>query len=315
MKKLLIASGIILFSLSSCLVSQKKFDEQKSLADKHLAERNSCREDLEKANATIASLAEQIRNLEADTLKLNEEIRNLKAQKANVEKEYNDLKARYDNLLTKATDEKSRLNEALKERERDLNAKAKELENLSEELSQKQKRVDDLESLIAKKDEAVNNLKKKIADALTGFSSDELTVTQKDGKVYVSMSDKLLFKTGSYTVDTRGKQALTKIAEELNKNLEIGIMVEGHTDNKPYRSADGNIKNNWDLSVMRASSVANILVEENKVDAKRVTAAGHGEFFPVESNDTPEGRSKNRRIEIVLSPDLQEIFKILDGVK
>lgn len=306
---------VMLFSLSSCLVSKKKFDEQQALAAKHLAERNSCNEDLEKAKATIASLSDQVQNLEADTAKLQAEIRRLKQQKSDAEKVYNDLKKRYDDLLTKATDEKSRMSEALKEKERELNIRAKELDDLSKTMTQKQQRIDDLESLIAKKDAAVSNLKKKIADALTGFSNDELTVTQKDGKVYVSMSDKLLFKTGSYTVDVRGKQALTKLAEELNKNLGIGITVEGHTDNKAYKSPDGNIKNNWDLSVMRASTVAFILVSEGKVDAKRVTAAGHGEFFPIESNETAEGRSKNRRIEIVLTPDLQEIFKILDGAK
>ena len=310
----LIAVALTLL-LSSCLVSKKKFDEQQALAEKHLAERNSCKEDLDKANATIAALSDQVKNLEADTARLNAEIRKLAQQKGNAEKTYNDLKKRYDDLLTKATDEKSRLSEILKEKENELNAKARELDILSKELLQKQQRVNDLESLIAKKDEAVNNLKKKITDALTGFNSDELTVTQKDGKVYVSMSDKLLFKIGSYTVDIRGKQALAKLAEELNKNTEIGITVEGHTDNKAYKSPDGNIKNNWDLSVMRASSVTDILVTENKIDAKRITAAGHGEFFPVVSNDTPEGRSKNRRIEIVLSPDLREIFKILDGVK
>lgn len=315
MKQLVFILLSLVLMLSSCLVSKKKFDEQKALAEKHLAERNSCREDLEKANTTIASLSNQIKNLETDTAKLAEEIRRLKQQKNDAEKMYADIKKRYDDLLTKATDEKSRLSESLKEKERELNAKAKELEDLSSALAQKQQRIADLESLIAKKDEAVNSLKKKIADALIGFNNDELTVTQKDGKVYVSLSDKLLFKTGSYNVDVRGKQALSKLAEVLNKNTEVGIMVEGHTDNKPYKSPDGNIKNNWDLSVMRASSVTDILVNENKVDPKRVTAAGRGEYFPVEANDTPENRSKNRRIEIVLSPDLREIFKILDGVK
>ncbi len=301
--------------MSSCLVSKKKFDEQSALAAKFLAERNDCQEKLEKANKDLAALNELLNKLNADTASLGAEMRKLAQQKADVEKTYSDLRKRYDDLLTRATDEKSRLSEALKEKERELNIKAKELDALAASLAAKQQRIDELENLIAKKEEAVSSLKKRIADALLGFNSDELTVTQKDGKVYVSMSDKLLFKTGSYTVDTRGKQALNKLAEVLNKQTDIGIMVEGHTDNRPYRSPDGNIKNNWDLSVMRASSVTDILVNENKVDPKRVTAAGHGEFFPVESNETPEGRSKNRRIEIVLSPDLREIFKILEGAK
>ncbi len=303
------------FMLSSCLVSKKKLDEQTAQASKFLAERNDCQDRLDKANKEIASLNDLLAKLNADTTALGLDKRKLQQQKADAEKQYNDLRKRYDDLLTKATDEKSRLSDALKEKERELNIKAKELDELANALAAKQKRIDELEGLIAKKDEAVSSLKKKISDALLGFNSDELTVTQKDGKVYVSMSDKLLFKSGSYNVDVRGKQALGKLAEVLNKQTDIGIMVEGHTDNKPYKSPDGNIKNNWDLSVMRASSVTDILITEGKVDAKRVTAAGHGEVFPVETNDTPEGRSKNRRIEIVLSPDLREIFKILDGVK
>ena len=312
-KQILVIVGCL--TLSSCLVSKKKFDEQSALASKFLAERNDCQERLQKTANLLDSLGNVYNQLLKDTTQSGEEIRNLKRQKIDAEKQYADLRKRYDDLLSKATDEKSKLSDALREKEKELNAKAKELDDLARALSTKQQRIDELESLIAKKDEAVNSLKKRIADALIGFNSDELTVTQKDGKVYVSLSDKLLFKSGSYNVDVRGKQALSKLAEVLNKQTDIGIMVEGHTDNKPYRSPDGNIKNNWDLSVMRASSVTEILVNENKVDAKRVTAAGHGEFFPVETNDTPEGRSKNRRIEVVLSPDLREIFKILDGVK
>lgn len=312
-KQILVIVGCL--TLSSCLVSKKKLDEQAGLASKFLAERNDCQERLQKTANLLDSLGNVYNQLLKDTTQSGEEIRNLKRQKNDVEKQYADLRKRYDDLLSKATDEKSKLSDALREKEKELNAKAKELDDLARALSAKQQRIDELESLIAKKDEAVNSLKKRIADALIGFNSDELTVTQKDGKVYVSLSDKLLFKSGSYNVDVRGKQALSKLAEVLNKQTDIGIMVEGHTDNKPYRSPDGNIKNNWDLSVMRASSVTEILVGENKVDPKRVTAAGHGEFFPVETNDTPEGRSKNRRIEVVLSPDLREIFKILDGVK
>ncbi|MCS6818395.1 MAG: hypothetical protein NZ522_00485, partial [Chitinophagales bacterium] len=216
---------VILFSLSSCLVSKKKFDEQKALADKLLAERNSCREDLEKANALIATLSERIAALEKERDQLQDDLKKMTRQKEDAEKLYSDLKKRYDELLSRATDEKSRFSELLKEKERELNAKAKELDELAKAMAQKQQRIDELERLISKKDEALNSLKKRIADALTGFTSDELTVTQKDGKIYVSMSDKLLFKTGSYNVDTRGKQALAKLAEVLNKNPEIGIMV------------------------------------------------------------------------------------------
>jgi chemotaxis protein MotB len=137
-------------------------------------------------------------------------------------------------------------------------------------------------------------------------------VTQKDGKVYVSLSDKLLFKSGSFAVDEKGKTAIVKVAEVMNKLTDVTLVVEGHTDNKQYTAAKGEVKNNWDLSAMRAAAVTAIVVNEGKLDAKRVVAEGHSEYYPVESNETTEGRSKNRRIELVLSPDLKEIFKILD---
>jgi chemotaxis protein MotB len=187
-----------------------------------------------------------------------------------------------------------------------LNEKEKALE-------EREKRIRDLEDLIKKKEEAVSALRKKIADALKGFNSSELTVSEKDGKVYVSLSDKLLFKTGSFQVDDKGKSAIVQLSEVLNKQLEIGIVVEGHTDNKAYINPKGDIKNNWDLSVMRATSVTDILINDGGVDPKRITPSGHAEFFPIETNDTSEGRAKNRRIEIVLSPDLKEIFRILEG--
>jgi chemotaxis protein MotB len=309
----MVAGCMLLFS--SCLVSKKKFDEQVALADKYATEKNDCNDKLNAANALNQLLNDSIGGLNNTIAGLQNELAFAKKQKADGDKVYDNLKKRFDDLLSSSSKEKNNLSQALNDKETELNKKASELDNIASELAAKQKRIDELEALISKKDQAVAALKKKISDALTGFNSSELTVTQKDGKVYVSLSDKLLFKSGSYTVDVRGKQALSKLAEVLNKQTEIGIMVEGHTDNKPYGNTSGTIKNNWDLSVMRASTVATILVEENKVDPKRVVPAGHGEFLPVDNNDSTEGRSKNRRIEIVLSPDLGEIFKILDSVK
>ena len=153
-----------------------------------------------------------------------------------------------------------------------------------------------MESILNKQDSATTYLKNKLLDALTGFNSNDLTVVQRNGKIYVSMSDKLLFKSGSFTLGEKGIDALGKVAAVLKKQTSFDIVVEGHTDNVPYVNPAGLIKDNWDLSVMRATTVVKVLVIDNKLDPKRVIAAGHGEFNPVAKNDSDEGKGKNKRV-------------------
>jgi len=142
------------------------------------------------------------------------------------------------------------------------------------------------------------------------FNSDEITVEMKNGKVYVSMTDKLLFRSGSAEVEDKGKDAIKKLAEVLNKNTDVSIMIEGHTDNIPIKTAQ--FQDNWDLSVGRSTNIVRLLDETYKVDAKRLTAAGRGEYLPKASNETPEGRAKNRRTEIILTPKLDELYKLIE---
>ena len=321
MKKLIycVAFAVISASLSSCLVAKKKYDEQVAIGKKLLDEKRDCNEKLDKANDDIKSLNEQLKKLsdEVEALKnqnlsLSEKSDRLKKANEDANKLYEDLKNEYQELSKSSSKAREKLSLQLAEKEQTLNQKQDELKKLSDALNEREKRVKDLEALMAKKDAALSDLKKKITEALTGFNSDELKVTQKDGKVYVSLSDKLLFKSGSFAVDEKGKSAIVKVAEVLNKLTDVTIVVEGHTDNKQYTIAKGEVKNNWDLSAMRAAAVTNIIVNEGKLAPTRVVAEGHSEFYPVESNETTEGRSKNRRIELVLSPDLKEIFKILE---
>ncbi|MBS1685958.1 MAG: OmpA family protein [Bacteroidetes bacterium] len=300
-------------------MSKKKFDEQEALAKKNMAEKRDCNEKLDKANADIANLNDQISKLNGEiadlknkNLSLSEQKDRLTKANEDANKLYESLKNQYQDLSKSSSKDKEKLSLALAEKEATLNDKQAELQRLSDALKEREKRVKDLEASIARKEEALADLKKKITDALTGFASDELKVTQKDGKVYVSLSDKLLFKSGSFAVDEKGKSAIVKVAEVMNKLTDVTLVVEGHTDNKQYTAAKGEVKNNWDLSAMRAAAVTNIVVNDGKLDPRRVVAEGRGEFYPVASNDTPEGRSQNRRIELVLSPDLKEIFKILD---
>lgn len=192
-----------------------------------------------------------------------------------------------------------------------LSQKDRDLMNKNKDLQEKERMLREMQAIIARQDEMTKKLNQTLRDALVGFNSDELTMEIRDGKVYVSMSDKLLFKSGSNAVEPKGVEALKALADVLNKNPDIQILVEGHTDNVPIKTAV--YKDNWDLSVARATSITRMLNEKYGVAATRMTASGRGEYFPKASNDTAEGKAKNRRTEIILSPKLDEIMNLLQS--
>ena len=189
-------------------------------------------------------------------------------------------------------------------------SQSEQLSQSQRDLQNKERMLREMEAIIARQTEATQKLNQTLRDALVGFNSDELSMEIRDGKVYVSMSDKLLFKSGSNTVEPKGVEALSVLAGVLNKNPDIQILVEGHTDNVPIKTAV--YKDNWDLSVARATSITCMLNETYGVPAARMTASGRGEFYPKASNDTPEGKAQNRRTEIILSPKLDEIMNLLN---
>lgn len=206
-----------------------------------------------------------------------------------------------------------RKQDELKALEAKLNQQKVDLEKLSEELKKREQRVNELEEILRTKDKAVADLKKKLKDALFDFENKGLTISQKNGKVYVSMDESLLFASGKTTVEPKGIEALKSVAKVLGQNTDINIMVEGHTDDVPMKGT-GDIKDNWDLSVMRATSVTKIILQNaSSMDAKRITASGKGEFFPLDPAKTAEARKKNRRTEIILTPKLDELFKVLEN--
>jgi chemotaxis protein MotB len=221
---------------------------------------------------------------------------------ASLQRALNDLNASY-KLLYNSSDKK------LAELTTSLQQQSSELDLKNKKIQEKDKRLKELEALLNRQDSILNALNSKVKNALLGFKSDELGVEMKNGKVYVSMSDKLLFKSGQATVEDKGKDAIKKLADVLIKNNDIDVAIEGHTDSIPIKTSV--YKDNWDLSVARSTNIVRMLTEEFKVEAKRVTASGKGEFLPVASNSTPEGRAKNRRTEIVLSPKLEELFKLM----
>lgn len=198
----------------------------------------------------------------------------------------------------------------LKSLELKLNKQQQDLDALAAQLQQREARVNELESILKNKDAATAELKKKLQDALTGFEGKGLTITQKNGKVYVSMDESLLFESGKTTVQPKGVDALKNVAKVLEQNPDINVLIEGHTDDVPMKGA-GEIKDNWDLSVIRATSVTKIILQNSKTDPTRITSAGRGEFFPLDPAKTPEARKKNRRTEIILTPKLDELLKVL----
>jgi chemotaxis protein MotB len=248
-------------------------------------------------------------------VKANQELREIEAT----------LNNRINQLLALSSSENQQLREDLQKKQDELSAREKELaaksamldeqqkniEQLSKDLAEREQRVKELQDILNRQEQLVSELKATIDKALAGFSSSDLTVERKNGKVYVSLSEKLLFATGSTVVDPKGKDALKKLADVLKANPDIKIEIEGHTDNVPLKSANFP-KDNWDLSVLRATAIVKILTAENGLDPVRLTAEGRGEYFPVADNSTTEGKAKNRRTEIILSPNLDELFNLIN---
>jgi chemotaxis protein MotB len=199
----------------------------------------------------------------------------------------------------------------LRDLEANMNERRLELNRLSAELEARNAKMGELQRILSRKDSAVNALRESVSRALTGFEGQGLTVETRNGKVYVSMDEKLLFRSGSYDVDSQGRKALKELAKVLERNKDVNIMIEGHTDDVPYRSG-ATIKDNWDLSVLRATSVLKILLEDGNIAPSRLTAAGRGETQPIDPAKTATARAKNRRTEIILTPRLDELLKILE---
>jgi len=292
---LILVIGLIALLISSCkpiYQCGQPVPEKNQLLSKRvkavISERDSLCKTLELRDSNIVALNENITNLKGNIDGLNQSI-------TDIEKKYNELSGA---KLSQA----EQFNLALKQKTDELNEK----ERL---LKERELALNDLRDVIARQDSITKRLNDIIRNALLGFNSDELSVEIKNGKVYVSMSDKLLFKSGSVAVETKGKEAIKLLADVLGKNPDIDILIEGHTDNVPIKTAV--YKDNWDLSVARATSIVRILTEEYKIVPTRLTASGKGEFSPRATNETTEGKALNRRTEIILSPKLDEIMQLL----
>ena len=304
MKKILyVLSVMLVLILSSCAAVYKCNDpkplKQPVTWSKRLKTVVNERDNL---CATLASKVKENDGLKNNLTDLTVKYKDLTAQENSLSNSFKDLQDKYNTLINQSLSQTDKLSKALAAKSEDLDAKEKLL-------SEREKTLHDMIQVIAKQDSITRNLNNILRNALLGFNSDELSVEIKDGKVYVSMSDKLLFQSGSSAVEDKGKDALKLLAGVLDKNPDIDILVEGHTDNVPIKTSV--YKDNWDLSVARATSIVRILTNDYKIIPTRLTASGKGEFFPKADNDTVEGRAKNRRTEIILSPKLDELMKLL----
>jgi len=315
-----ISLGLLIVALSTSCVSKKIYND----LENKFAE-------LKKENRNLADSNEDLtkskNQLEADKSKLQSEYDKLKAERdklladfsasdknlKTLQASYNALEKDSNEALTANINKNRELLAKLEAKEKSMAAEQERLNKLKAELDASSKRLSELEAYIAAKDASMKKLKETLSKSLKAFEGKGLTVEQRNGKVYVSMENKLLFGTGSWAVGAEGKTAVVAVGKVLADNPDISVLIEGHTDDdKILGNIGGGIENNWDLSTKRATAIVNILSENKGVKKDNLTAAGRGEFAPLMSNDTPEGKAKNRRIEIILTPKLDEISKMLN---
>jgi len=320
-----------LFILSSC-ITPKVYNE---LLDKHeLAKKKltknekkilQLKETLDDKEKNIESLNLLVQSLRLDSINLNNELFSIQKKYADLNTTYDLLSSKSSRYMAEKANETKELLNQLEKTQSELFAKEDELNKSTANLEEKERkllssqnelelrslRVAELEAIINRKDSMVTALKQKISKALIGLEGDGLTIVQRNGKVYISLEEDLLFASGKYEVNQTGKQALDKLSEALSYQKDLEILVEGHTDSIPL-SGRGLVKDNWDLSVMRATSVVKRLTSNTNLDPTQLIAAGRSEFVPLLANTSSEGRSKNRRIEMILSPNLDDLFKLLD---
>lgn len=298
--------------MSSC-VSSKVYKDLESRYAALKEERNQLVDSNENLLADKNELSNQLDALNAEYSKAIAERDRLKQDLVAMEANIRNLQMSYDALEKNSnaalTDNAKKNRELLEQLEKENNR----LNELRQQLDARSRRVDELEHLIASKDAAMKNLKDALSKALLDFEGKGLTIEQRDGKVYVSMENKLLFNSGSWAVGVEGRKAVQQLGQVLSQNPDINVLIEGHTDDVPYKSS-GTINDNWDLSTKRATAIVQILVENRQINPNNLTAAGRGEYAPISTNSTADGKARNRRIEVILTPKLDEVSKLLNQI-
>ncbi|MDP5045198.1 MAG: OmpA family protein [Leeuwenhoekiella sp.] len=313
---------VILFSaatLTSC-VSAKVYKDLEARYAGLKAENQDLDRDLATSNrlknqfeTESSRLREELESTTAERDQLASQYAAAKSNLENLQKSYDALEANSSKSLAENSKKNRELLSELDEKQLALATEQARLEKLQRDLAERSQRVDELESMIAAKDAKMRALKDAISKALVDFEGKGLTVEQRNGKVYISLENKLLFDSGSWTVGANGRKAVQQLGSVLADNSEIAVLIEGHTDNVPYNGS-GTINNNWDLSTKRATAIVEILSQNSAINPQNLTAAGRGEYAPVAPNTTAEGKAKNRRIEVILTPQLDEVTKLLNEI-
>jgi chemotaxis protein MotB len=317
MKRTIVLSMLVAFLATSC-VSKKIYNElegkyadlkkeNRKLSDNNgdlTQTKNQLETDLKSTKDELARVSVERSQLQNELAAANNQMKTLQAS-------YAALERNSDEALQANMKKNRELLAQLDAKEKALAAEQERLTKLQNDLKERSQRVDELERMMATKEENMRRLRETLSKALNSFEGKGLTVNMKDGKVYVSMENKLLFQTGSWAVGTEGRRAIVEVGKVLAQNPDISVLIEGHTDNVPFVGS-GPISDNWDLSTKRATAIVTILAENKGISRQNLTAAGRGEYAPLASNETAEGKAKNRRIEIILTPKLDEISKMLN---
>ena len=316
---------LLVFGLTAGCVPIKKFEELQADYDQSQEELSRLKTENAELSITLKEieaerdrLAKSVKGLENDTTSKGKQLRALKRSYEELSDSYALLIENNNSLVARNAEENRRLLEEmqllegkLQGKEDSLLLKAQEMDSISNALIARERKVNELQSMLSEKDSATNALRQRVADALLGFEGKGVNIEQKDGRIYVTLDNSLLFASGKWEVGAEGTKALDQLAVVLAENNDINVLIEGHTDNDQYYGGNV-IKDNWDLSVMRATNVVKILTNNKGVDPMRVTAAGRSEFIPVSENDSSEGKAKNRRIEIILIPDYQALLDLIN---
>jgi len=324
---------VFLVIISMSCVSGKKYSSLQDTSKQFMNERDAFKTDNIGLEMQNKEYEEKLATIEKEMAATKKDISAAQSSRDKAVEDFNKISGKYNELqnaqedlvkgnvketqkllteLQAAQGNLQKKEDLLRQLEQTLDTKKASLDELTFELEKRNARLAELEKILDAQKKMVQELKNKVSEALLGFENNGLTVTNKNGKVYVSLDEKLLFKSASYDIDVNGKNALKKLAGVLEKNSDIQVMIEGYTDNVPYNPGTGQLKDNWDLSVKRATTVVRVLLDGSKIDPKRLTASGRSQYLPVDESNSAEARQKNRRTEIILTPDLTELYQLIN---
>lgn len=314
-----------MFLLSACVTKQKynelqlKYQRSQDELSFMTSENQNCQKSKKDLTDRLSAMTADMESLCADTLRLYRKARSAEREYEKAKKDYDDLLQNFadassnnQNTINDLIGDIDKYKDEMELKEKMLSIQQDSLAKARVELSLKEQRINEMQQILAQKDSEVKALKEKVSNALKGFEGSGLKVHEKDGKVHVSMDDKLLFASGSWNINENGMSAIRNLAQVLESETDISVLIEGHTDNVPYRGS-GQIKDNWDLSVMRATSVVKALLDNARIDPTRLSASGRSEFLPLETGNSAEARAKNRRTEIILAPNLDQLMKLIQN--